>query len=680
MKRFLAGLLAVVLMIGLLPLGAAAADLRSAPFGRVVCVGGETMNYLDELTALIAKYQCSTPEVTRLTEDETAQLAALRPELLIYAPEDAAVSAETVRQMAALVAPDGVFAVCGLGYRTDVPVEEYAAAQVALRRTAEVVGAVYFDAYAAMGGAPWSVEADGKTPSAAGKQLLANGLFSALARVCTCLAAEHGAPLDMDETVLPEPEPAMLAAFAAAKDAQTLRAVLESRKTDLPLTAYTTMQAAERTGFLAALTAADRSGADSWAAAEMIYWTVLLRFQRETPRRSVLAGGVLRYVATGDSISCGATAVHRENGWVPTLAGLLREISGQEVRLINKAVSGSRMCLKTTWADYPPAKETVRDYILPNHPDLLTAAFGINDLRADVPLETFLAAYRGYVREVQAGCPETVIVLVGMIPMGNGNRTEEILTWNAAIRAMAEELGVWYADPFDDLYGTEWLLTDNLHPCDVGYRVQAAAVLRSLCAGMDFSGAAALPWENPFRDVAETDWFYPGVKEAARHALFQGTAADVFSPEATMTRGMLVTALWRMDGKAAAGASSFSDVAAGVYYAGAVAWAAEKGIVNGIGDGKFDPEGSITREQLAAILFRYAQMRGVDTKKRADLGAFPDGDKVSGYAEDALAWANAAGLVNGIGEGGTAHLRPQNTATRAQVAAILARYLQKLSF
>ena len=677
MKRVFAGVLAAVLLLSLLPTGVSAADLRSAPFGRVVYVGGETMNYTDELTALIAQYQCSVPEVTRLTETEISSITAPLPELLIYAPENASASAETVRRLAALVASDGVFAVCGLGYRTDLPIEEYAKGQVALRHAAENAAAVYFDAYAAMGGAPWSVEADGKTPSTAGKQLLANGLFAALARECTCLAAEHSAPLDMDETPKPPPEAAMLTAFAEARDAAAMRAVLESRKTALPLTAYTTMQAAERAAFLELLTAADRSDVDSREAAEELYWTVLLRLQRQAPRRSVLKNGVLRYVAAGDSISCGATAVYRENGWVPTLARLLGKISGQKVRLVNKAVSGSRMCLKTTWADYPPAKDTVQDYSVPNHPDLLTAAFGINDLRANVPLETFLAAYRGYVREVQAGCPETVIVLVGMIPMGDDFRTEEIIAWNAAIRAMAEELGVWYADPFDDLYGTQWLLTDNLHPCDVGYRVQAGAVLRTLCAAMDFSAAVTLPWENPFRDVTETDWFYAGVKAVTRLSLFRGVTTERFAPEATMTRGMLVTVLWRMDGKPAAGESGFSDVVRGAYYAEAVAWAAEKGIVNGIGGGRFDPEGNVTREQLAAIFFRYAQLRGADTKKRADLSAFPDGDKVSAYAMDALGWANAVGLVNGIAEGGTAYLRPQNTAARAQAATILARYLDK---
>lgn len=106
-----------------------------------------------------------------------------------------------------------------------------------------------------------------------------------------------------------------------------------------------------------------------------------------------------------------------------------------------------------------------------------------------------------------------------------------------------------------------------------------------------------------------------------------------------MTRGMLVTVLWRLDGETAPKtATTFTDVDANAYYADAVAWAAESGIVNGIGGNKFDPEGNVTREQIAAILFRYAAFKGVDTAARADLTAFPDAEKTSAYARDALSW------------------------------------------
>ena len=169
------------------------------------------------------------------------------------------------------------------------------------------------------------------------------------------------------------------------------------------------------------------------------------------------------------------------------------------------------------------------------------------------------------------------------------------------------------------------------------------------------------------------------MKFSNQNGLFNGTEVDTFSPENAMTRAMLVTVLWRLDGKAEAkNPCTFTDVSAKQYYTEAVAWAAENGIVNGIGDNKFDPDGEVTREQVAAILFRYAAKKGIDTTKRADLSVFPDADQVSGYAQDALAWANAAGLINGTKEGKQILLAPTANATRAQVAAILTRYIQNI--
>ena len=187
------------------------------------------------------------------------------------------------------------------------------------------------------------------------------------------------------------------------------------------------------------------------------------------------------------------------------------------------------------------------------------------------------------------------------------------------------------------------------------------------------------PWVSPFRDVTESDWFYDDVHFANQNGLFNGVEKDLFAPEEPMTRGMLVTVPWRLDGETAPKtATTFTDVDANAYYADAVAWAAESGVVNGIGGNKFDPEGNVTREQIAAILFRYAAFKGVDTAARADLTAFPDAEKTSAYAHDALSWAVAAALVNGTKEGSTIYLDPQGSATRAQVAAILSRYAQNI--
>ena len=180
-----------------------------------------------------------------------------------------------------------------------------------------------------------------------------------------------------------------------------------------------------------------------------------------------------------------------------------------------------------------------------------------------------------------------------------------------------------------------------------------------------------------FLDVRREDWFYSDVRYVVEHGLFHGTTQDLFSPNAPMTRGMLVTVLYRLAGSPkAAENSGFADVAAGKYYADAVAWAAESGIVSGVSDGCFAPDSRVTREQLAAILYRYARDKRYDTGRTANLTGFADYEQISGYAAEALGWANAEGLVSGRSK--TA-LSPQGQATRAEVAAILHRFAENVA-
>ncbi|MCB6364796.1 S-layer homology domain-containing protein [Intestinibacillus massiliensis] len=179
---------------------------------------------------------------------------------------------------------------------------------------------------------------------------------------------------------------------------------------------------------------------------------------------------------------------------------------------------------------------------------------------------------------------------------------------------------------------------------------------------------------NPFTDVREGDWFYDSVKYAYGHSLMLGTSPSAFSPEASTERGMIVTVLWRMEGQPeAAGIHAFTDVGSGAYYADAVAWADGNGIVLGYGDGKFGPEDTITREQLAAILWRYAQYKGKDVGAGGTLERFTDAAAVSGYAQEAMRWATGQGILSGKGDG---ILDPMGQATRAETAAMLMRYLQ----
>lgn len=176
----------------------------------------------------------------------------------------------------------------------------------------------------------------------------------------------------------------------------------------------------------------------------------------------------------------------------------------------------------------------------------------------------------------------------------------------------------------------------------------------------------------PFSDVRIADWFYNDVKYVYEKGMMSGTAADVFAPNATTTRAMIVTILYRLEGSpAVTGTSAFVDVPAGQWYTDAVNWAAANQIVKGTSATTFAPNDSITREQMAAILYRYAQYKGYDVTKRADLSGYSDNSQVSAYAKDALAWANAAKLINGVTN---TTLAPQGNATRAQVSAILHRF------
>lgn len=176
----------------------------------------------------------------------------------------------------------------------------------------------------------------------------------------------------------------------------------------------------------------------------------------------------------------------------------------------------------------------------------------------------------------------------------------------------------------------------------------------------------------PFGDVKTADWFYNDVKYVYEKGMMAGTAADVFAPNATTTRAMIVTILYRLEGSpAVTGTSAFVDVPAGQWYTDAVNWAAANQIVKGTSATTFAPNDSITREQMAAILYRYAQYKGYDVTKKADLSGYSDNGQVSAYAKDALAWANAAKLINGVTN---TTLAPQGNATRAQVSAILHRF------
>lgn len=177
-------------------------------------------------------------------------------------------------------------------------------------------------------------------------------------------------------------------------------------------------------------------------------------------------------------------------------------------------------------------------------------------------------------------------------------------------------------------------------------------------------------------DVSEKAWYYDAVQYVTRNGLMNGVGGNRFDPNGGMTRAMLVTVLWRYAGQPMGYENKFTDVNAksGSWYIDAVAWAAENEIVNGVGNNKFDPNGKITREQMAAILFRYANKSGIDTSKRGNLNSFPDASRTASWAKDAVQWTVAEGIINGS----DGKLLPKGNATRAQVATILMRFIENI--
>lgn len=182
--------------------------------------------------------------------------------------------------------------------------------------------------------------------------------------------------------------------------------------------------------------------------------------------------------------------------------------------------------------------------------------------------------------------------------------------------------------------------------------------------------------ELPYSDLEPNAWYTEAVRYAHETGMMKGTGDGLFSPNATTTRSTVVTLLHRVEKTPEAKGEPFSDVVKGSWYAGAVAWASANGIVNGMGDGTFHPDDVITREQFAAILYRYAKFKGVDVSQKASLTQFTDADKISPFAKEAMAWAVEVGLISGLGNG---LLDPLGGATRAQAAAILMRYETKVA-
>lgn len=232
--------------------------------------------------------------------------------------------------------------------------------------------------------------------------------------------------------------------------------------------------------------------------------------------------------------------------------------------------------------------------------------------------------------------------------------------------------------PYDGgLPAAVWYLNDDgeLEKLDCTYNAEAGTVsfkldhLSLYVVGRDTDASV---WVNPFSDVFQSDWFYAGVEYAVTNGLFSGTSATTFSPNTTMTRGMMVTVLWRMAGSPGTADAGFSDVSADAWYAAAVNWAAANGIVNGVGDNRFAPDDNITREQMAVILHNFAKTVDMELPQKRE-GDFADHADISPWAKEAVDAMYAAEVLNG--KGGN-NFDPKGNATRAEVATMFMNFLE----
>lgn len=180
-----------------------------------------------------------------------------------------------------------------------------------------------------------------------------------------------------------------------------------------------------------------------------------------------------------------------------------------------------------------------------------------------------------------------------------------------------------------------------------------------------------MAWSGSFADVDKQAWYYPAVRYACYYGMMNGTSAESFAPESGFSRAQMAQILYNLEGRPRTAQAMYTDVSQDAWYAAAIGWAMQSGILTGYGDGRVGPDDPITREQLAVTLYRYAGQKSYDISAQADLSSFADADAISAYARLPLAWAHASGIVNGTD---AATLAPDGMATRAQAATMLMRF------
>ena len=482
------------------------------PFSKAVFAGDLVSGWSNALLAEMAEYQCRPVEASTVELsaqaicDKNADLIILAYGLeAMLSGTSAEDFAADYDQLIAAVKDEGTILLTGLPYVSDealgqVSIETYGAYQAAIKTLAEENNLLFADLYAAMGDAPWTVTGNGKTLSASGEALVMGEILRQLMRNCPCLAACANSELmissDAPVTLIQE----ALDSFASATTVEEMKAAVADPALGLSLTLYHDLTNEKQTLVLAALVAANRSALADHQAANALFLTETMKVTRTNRREEIQAAPFGTYVAVGDSITAGTCANTPEDNWVYTLGDLISGLQGSEVNTIDKGIGGTAMCRSILNDLYPAGKDVVQEYIVANHPDLISVAYGVNDLHYGVTLEEFISTYRSFLTELTAACPDAVILVFGICARRSDcsqslGSDDEALRWNVAIKALAEEFGLLYMDTYFDTDGVDWLIADQVHPNNTGYRVFANAVLRQLNGYVNLLPAPAQPSE-----------------------------------------------------------------------------------------------------------------------------------------------------------------------------------------
>ncbi len=474
--------------------------LRPVPFGSVVFAGSLSGTWQQLLCEDIALYQNGAMKAPVVVAADAQQILATKADLIIIALSPADVAGKTLEDLNALLSavkagmdPNAVLVLTGLPHGNT---ENLGQINAYLRAAAEQLGVLYADLYSAMGGRDWTVNADGSL-SAVGNALVEGEIMEELLRHCTCLAVNSSTSLRTELSKPVDKTQTALDAFKNAADREELRIAVETRELGLNRKLYNILPKAMQDKLLDALLVKDRSSIASYADADALFTNALVELLRAEPVQA-LKNDVFTIVTVGDSVTQGTAAVNEKtDAWPIRLLNSFNAIAPGRYKVINKGIAGTRMCTITDNGMFPPAKDTVDAYIVSNSPDLLIVSYGFNDMNAGTTLDEFITTYRAYVREIQAKCPDTIIMLCNVYPDFGEHNRQKAMQWSAAVKALAEELGCIYSSAYEDVLNANWLLADGVHPTNAGYRVMAQAHLRTLNLYLDLSAQGGEQPEPP---------------------------------------------------------------------------------------------------------------------------------------------------------------------------------------